>query len=60
MGNKSRTLTQGLNTRAAAKYVGLSIPTFRKFMDQIPHRRAGKRRIFSKDALNDWMKVEGA
>ena len=46
---------QGLNQSQAARYVGLSRPTFRRVMREIPHRRVGSRRIFSIAMLDKWL-----
>ena len=50
----------GLNLTQAARYVGLSVPTFSKVSKQISHRKVGKRLIFSKVVLDDWIRGEEA
>ena len=46
---------QGLNQAQAAKYVGLSRPTFRRIMHEIPHRTVGTRLLFSVAVLDKWL-----
>jgi excisionase family DNA binding protein len=45
----------GYNVREAAKYIGVSPPTFLKLLDEIPHRRVGKRVIIGKTNLDNWL-----
>lgn len=47
---------KGLNIREAARYCGVSTPTFRRhIMPQLQHRAAGTRKLFSRDTLDRWL-----
>lgn len=39
----------------AARYAGLSRPTFRRHLVEIPHRRAGRRILITRAALTRWL-----
>jgi excisionase family DNA binding protein len=48
------------NTRAGARYLGVSAPTFLKMLHdtkEIPFKRVGKRVIISKAALDSWLEA---
>jgi excisionase family DNA binding protein len=44
-----------LNFSEAARYTGLSRPTFRQHLSAIPHRRAGRRILIRREALDRWL-----
>jgi excisionase family DNA binding protein len=44
-----------LNFEQAARYTGLSRMTFRKMLPTIPHRRAGRRVLIRREALERWL-----
>lgn len=47
---------EGLNVREAAVYAGLSVPTLLKYLPEIAHKKAGRRTIIAKSALDEWMR----
>ncbi len=49
-----------MNTTQAARYTGLSRMTFRKMLPTIPHRRAGRRVLVRKEALDRWLEGHDA
>jgi excisionase family DNA binding protein len=49
---------EGLNIRQAAKFIGVSPPTFVKLLPTIPHRRIGKRVLVSRSTLSKWLEGE--
>lgn len=44
-----------LSAAEGARYVGLSAPSFRKVLSTIPHRRAGRRVLIRREALDRWL-----
>jgi excisionase family DNA binding protein len=44
-----------LSKKEAAKYLSLSIRTLDTRIHEIPHFRIGKKRLFKKSELNEWM-----
>jgi excisionase family DNA binding protein len=50
-----QTQPEVMNAAQAARYVGLSRPSFRKALRTIPHRRAGVRVLVRREALDRWL-----
>ena len=44
-----------LSKKEAAKYLALSIRTLDTRLHEIPHFRVGKKRLFKKSELDEWM-----
>lgn len=49
-----------MNETQGARYSGLSRMTFRKMLPTIPHRRAGRRVLIRKEALDRWLEGHDA
>lgn len=49
------TESEVLNETQGARYAGLSRMTFRKMLPTIPHRRAGRRVLIRREALDRWL-----
>ena len=51
-----------MNFRAAAKYLNLSEPTFRKILEtgEIPYRKAGRRYLIAPQVLDAWLAGQSA
>ena len=41
----------------AAELLGVSVPALRKNLNKVPHRRLGKRILFGRRALLDWLNL---
>lgn len=48
------------NAAQAARYCGLSRASLRNLMPTIPHRRAGKRILIRREALDRWLEGHNA
>lgn len=46
---------EGLKDSEVAEYLGISVSTIRKYIDEIPHIYLGQRLIFPKSALMKWL-----
>ena len=60
MSSKLAEKTEVLNAAQSARYCGLSQPSFRRELPNIPHRRAGRRVLIRKEALDRWLEGQGA
>ena len=49
-----------MNAAQGARYAGLSRMTFRKYLADIPHRRAGRRILIRREALDRWLEGHDA
>ena len=50
---------RGLSLAGAARYIGISVPSFRRYvMDELPHRRVGSRRIYSVSIIDQWLEAK--
>ncbi len=49
--------SEGLNPQEAARYIGIDRSTFYAtgLVDQVPHLRVGRRRIYPRSLLREWM-----
>jgi excisionase family DNA binding protein len=44
---------RNLNAKEAAEYLGISISTLYKRLDKVPHKRFGKKLLFSRKELDE-------
>lgn len=50
-------VTPWLNVEEAAKYVGMSVPTFFAKKEEVPCSGSGRNRKYNTEALDVWMKA---
>ena len=60
MSNKLVEKIEVLNAAQAARYCGLSQPSLRRELPNIAHRRAGRRVLIRRAALDAWLEGEDA
>ena len=60
MTKQTREAPAVMNGSQGARYCGLSSMAFRKELPTIPHRRAGRRILIRKEALDRWLEGRDA